>query len=43
MAEAQRRRMKVVALHTSDAGRPIYESFGFRSTSEMFYVERTES
>lgn len=43
MAEARRRRMKVVALHTSDAGRPIYESFGFRSTSEMLYVERTES
>lgn len=43
MAEARRRRMKVVSLHTSDAGRPIYESFGFRGTSEMFYVERTES
>jgi ribosomal protein S18 acetylase RimI-like enzyme len=43
MSEARRRRMKVVALHTSDAGRPIYESFGFRGTSEMFYVERTES
>jgi GNAT superfamily N-acetyltransferase len=43
MAEARRRQLKVVALHSSDAGRPVYESFGFRSTSEMFYVERTES
>jgi ribosomal protein S18 acetylase RimI-like enzyme len=43
MAEARQRRLRVVALHTSDAGRPIYESFGFRGTSEMFYVERTES
>lgn len=43
MAEARRRRLRVVALHTSDAGRPIYESFGFRATSEMFYTERTES
>jgi ribosomal protein S18 acetylase RimI-like enzyme len=39
MAEARRRRLRVVALHTSDAGRPIYESFGFRPTSEMFYVD----
>jgi hypothetical protein len=29
----------VVALHSSDAARPIYETFGFRSTSEMLYVE----
>jgi ribosomal protein S18 acetylase RimI-like enzyme len=43
MAEASRRRLRVVALHTSDAARPIYEAFGFRATSEMFYVERTES
>jgi len=43
MAEARRRRMKVVALHTSDAGRPIYEAFGFRATSEMMWVERTEA
>ena len=43
LAEARRRRLKVVALHTSDAGRPVYEAFGFRATSEMFYVERTES
>jgi GNAT superfamily N-acetyltransferase len=43
MAEARRRRLRVVALHTSDAGRPIYEAFGFRATSEMFYTERTES
>src|ERR1700722_2252962 len=43
MGEAHRRRMKVVSLHTSDAGRPISEAFGFRGTSEMLFVERTES
>lgn len=43
MAEARRRRLRVVALHTSDAGRPIYEAFGFRATSEMFYVDGMES
>ena len=43
LGEAHRRRMKVVALHTSDAGRPVYEAFGFRSTSEMMWVERTEA
>ena len=24
-----------VSLHASDAGRPLYESFGFRPTNEM--------
>ena len=42
MAEARRRRIRVVALHSSDAARPIYEAFGFRGTSEMIYVERAE-
>jgi ribosomal protein S18 acetylase RimI-like enzyme len=42
IAEAHRRRLRVVALHTSDAARPIYETFGFRSTNEMFFVEPVE-
>jgi ribosomal protein S18 acetylase RimI-like enzyme len=42
LAEAHRRRLRVVALHSSDAGRPIYEAFGFRTTNEMFYVEPVE-
>ncbi len=42
MAEARRRHLRVVALHSSDAGRPIYEGFGFRITSEMIYVEPVE-
>ena len=42
LAEARRRRIRVVALHTSDQARPIYEAFGFRSTNEMFYVEPVE-
>jgi GNAT superfamily N-acetyltransferase len=40
--EAHRRGLRVIALHTSDAARPVYESFGFRSTSEMLYVESVE-
>jgi ribosomal protein S18 acetylase RimI-like enzyme len=39
LAEAHKRGLRVVALHSSDAARPIYETFGFRSTSEMLYVE----
>jgi len=42
LAEAHRRRLRVVALHSSDAARPIYEAFGFRATNEMFYVEPVE-
>jgi GNAT superfamily N-acetyltransferase len=39
LIEAQRRGLLVVALHASDAGKPVYESMGFRATNEMFYVE----
>jgi GNAT superfamily N-acetyltransferase len=42
LAEARRRGIRVVALHTTDAARPLYESNGFRPTNEMFYVESTE-
>lgn len=28
----------VVALHASEAGRPVYELLGFRATSEMLLV-----
>lgn len=33
--EARRRGIRVVSLHASNAGRPIYEKFGFNDTSEM--------
>lgn len=42
LAEARRRRIRVVALHSTDAGRALYESNGFRDTNEMFYVEPVE-
>ena len=42
LAEARRRRIRVVALHSTDAGRALYESNGFRATNEMFYVEPAE-
>ena len=43
LAEAHRRGIRVVALHSSKAGRPIYDSLGFEASNEMFYVERDES
>ncbi len=42
LAEARRRKIRVVALHSTEAGRPLYESAGFRSTNEMFFVEPVE-
>lgn len=40
--EARKRRIRVVTLHASEAGRPIYEGLGFRITSEMLYAEPAE-
>lgn len=42
LTEAHRRGLRVVALHSSDAARSIYEALGFRATNEMFYVEQVE-
>jgi ribosomal protein S18 acetylase RimI-like enzyme len=42
LAEARRRKIRVVALHSTEAGRLLYESNGFRRTNEMFYVEPVE-
>jgi len=43
LAEARRRKIRVVALHSTDEGRALYESNGFRQTNEMFYVEPVEA
>ncbi|MDE1154426.1 MAG: GNAT family N-acetyltransferase [Acidobacteriaceae bacterium] len=37
MEEAQRRGLGVVALHASDAGRPLYERLGFSASNEMLW------
>jgi GNAT superfamily N-acetyltransferase len=37
--EARRRSIRVVTLHASDAGRPVYEKFGFHPTSEMMFAD----
>ena len=42
LAEARKQKIRVVALHSTDAGEPLYESNGFRRTDEMFYVESVE-
>jgi ribosomal protein S18 acetylase RimI-like enzyme len=39
LGEARRRGIRVVTLHSSDAGRSVYEKFGFHATSEMMYIE----
>lgn len=42
LAEARRRGIRVVALHSTDEARRLYEANGFRTTNEMFYVEPVE-
>jgi ribosomal protein S18 acetylase RimI-like enzyme len=42
LAEARRRHIRVVALHSTDEARHLYEVNGFRRTNEMFYVEPVE-
>ena len=41
--ESRRRGLRVATLHASDAGRPLYESFGFAPTNEMFYFHPPQS
>ena len=39
MAEAHRRVIRVVTLHSSQAGRPLYERLGFNATNEMMHTQ----
>jgi GNAT superfamily N-acetyltransferase len=39
LTEARQRGIHVVTLHSSDAGRLVYEKLGFHPTSEMMYVK----
>jgi len=39
VAESRRRGLRVTTLHASDAGRPVYESLGFRRGGEMMLIE----
>lgn len=43
LAEARRRKIRVVSLHSTDEAKRLYESNGFRATNEMFYVEPVEA
>lgn len=40
MAEARRRGIRVVALHASAKGQPVYEKLGFTTSNEMLFVDR---
>lgn len=42
LAEARKQKIRVVALHSTDEGKPLYESNGFRRTNEMFFVESVD-
>lgn len=42
LAEARRRKIRVVSLHATEESRRMYESNGFRRTNEMLYVEPVE-
>ena len=39
MDEARRRGIRVVALHASKKGQPVYEKLGFTKSNEMLYVD----
>jgi ribosomal protein S18 acetylase RimI-like enzyme len=39
MAEAQRRGIRVIALHASKKGQPVYEKLGFTTSNEMLFVD----
>lgn len=38
LAETRRRKIRIVSLHASDQGRPLYESLGFRAANEMLFI-----
>lgn len=38
MAETRRRHIRVMSLHASEAGRPVYEKLGFAPTNELRIV-----
>lgn len=40
LAEARRRNIRVVTLHASDEGRPLYESLGFGPSNEMQFSSK---
>jgi GNAT superfamily N-acetyltransferase len=43
LEEAKRRGLKLVALHATVAGRPLYESLGFAASNEMHWRDRQGS
>jgi ribosomal protein S18 acetylase RimI-like enzyme len=43
LTEARSRGIRVVALHASDAGRPLYEKLGFYAANEMLFITPEEA
>lgn len=37
--DARRRGIRVISLHASDAGRPLYDQLGFQPTNEMLHCD----
>jgi GNAT superfamily N-acetyltransferase len=42
LEDAHRRGIRVVSLHATPKGRPLYEALGFHATNEMHFVETLE-
>ena len=38
MQEARRRGIRIIALHASEKGQPVYEKLGFNTSNEMLYI-----
>jgi len=43
LAEAKRREIRVVALHASKKGQPVYQMLGFKTSNEMLLVEPAQT
>lgn len=41
LAEARQRGIRVVALHASNKGQPVYEKLGFKASNEMLYIDNS--
>jgi hypothetical protein len=38
LSEARHRDIRIISLHASNEGRPLYESLGFHAANEMHFI-----